>query len=179
MRHLFKNFSKFIDKKLAKLRFFLLLLTDRVEEFILGDLRHQSVDEFNRSAAAIASRLREFVFVALVTSLGGHEVSSAQARLALFEFLRQVEDLTGGVLGVAEQARTSQRVDPVLVPQRVQELAVQGGFEVSDVELIVLLAVDTKVLDFVQRNRLVLGWFFVWRLVALRVRSESSEIDFS
>ena len=73
-----------------------------------------------------------------------------------------------------DQTGGTQGVDPVLVPEGVQELAVQGRLEVGDVQGVVLLAVDAKVLDLVQGDGLVLGRPFIRRLVALTIRNGPS-----
>ena len=65
-----------------------------------------------------------------------------------------------------------------MVPEAVQETFIHPRLKVSDVKAVVLLAVDTKVLDLVQGNGLVLTGALVWWLVTLGVGSEGSQVDF-
>jgi hypothetical protein len=97
-----------------------------------------------------------------------------------------------------DQRTLTERVDPILVPERAEQLRIQATLEDRDVELIVRVGVDTKVFDLVQRNRLVLGGRCIGRCVALialneisighirsirrpyfRITSESSNLDFT
>lgn len=57
----------------------------------------------------------------------------------------------------------AQRIDPVLVPQKIQQLGIQARLEDGDLELIVRVGVDTEILDLVERDGLVVvggsvGW---------------------
>ena len=69
---------------------------------------------------------------------------------------------------------------PVLVPQQSQELLIEARLEHLDFELIVLICVNTKVLNLVQGDRLVLGLFrrCGW-LVAVGVSAEGADVDLS
>ena len=65
-----------------------------------------------------------------------------------------------------------------MVPETVQKAFIHPRLEVGDVKTVVLLAVDTKVLDLVQGNCLILTGALVWGLVTLGVGSEGSQVDF-
>ena len=66
-----------------------------------------------------------------------------------------------------------------MVPQAVQQTLVHGGLEIGHVQGVILLTVDTEVLDLVERNGLVLGGPFVRRFISFGEGSEGSEIHFS
>jgi hypothetical protein len=67
-----------------------------------------------------------------------------------------------------DQRTLTQRVDPVLVPQRLEQLGIETTLEHGDLERVVGVGVHTKVLDLVQRNGLVLGGCGIRRSVSLR-----------
>jgi hypothetical protein len=46
-----------------------------------------------------------------------------------------------------EKRRLRESVDPILIPELVQELRVKSGFEVRNLQWVVLFAVDTKILN--------------------------------
>ena len=129
----------------------LIFISNRVEKFILGELSHQPMNKFNRSATAISGRLSKFIFSSLVARIvSSHQESAAtQVWLALLQFLRQIENLASSVLGVAQQSGAAESVYPVFVPQWVQEFAIQGRLEVSDIKLVVLFAVDSEIFNLV------------------------------
>ena len=66
-----------------------------------------------------------------------------------------------------DEGRGRQGVDPVLVPQQVQDVGVQAGLEKGDVQGVVALAVHPKVLNLVHGDGLVLAGRRVWGRVAL------------
>lgn len=53
------------------------------------------------------------------------------------DLLREVEHLLGGVVAVGEEGRLGEGGHPVLVPEEVEEVGVQGGLEVRDLEGVV------------------------------------------
>ena len=65
-------------------------------------------------------------------------------------------NLACGVLGVGEERTAGQCVDPVVVPEAVQQALVHRGLEVGHVQSVVLLAVDAEVFNLVKRNGLIL-----------------------
>ena len=88
-------------------------------------------------------------------------------------------NLACGVLGVGEERTAGQCVDPVVVPEAVQQGLVHGGLEVGHVQGVVRLAVDTEILNLVEWNGLVLGRSLVRGLVTFGVCSEGAQVDFS
>jgi hypothetical protein len=56
-----------------------------------------------------------------------------------------------------DERTLTERVDPILVPQRIQQLRVETALEDGDVELVVRVCVNAEIFDFVQGDRLVLG----------------------
>ena len=66
-----------------------------------------------------------------------------------------------------------------MVPEAVQQTLVHGGLEIGHVQGVILLAVNTEILDLVERNGLVLGGSFIRRFIAFGEGSECSEIHFS
>lgn len=66
-----------------------------------------------------------------------------------------------------EERGLGESVDPILVPELVQEMCVESGLEVGDLQGVVLLAVNTKVLNLAQRNSLVLRRAFIRCFVSL------------
>ena len=88
-------------------------------------------------------------------------------------------DLLRSILSVREQRRGGQRADPVLIPQAVEQLRIERGLEVRDVERVVTLRMCTKVFGLVERDGLeaVGAGACVWRLVVLGVGSESADLD--
>lgn len=71
-----------------------------------------------------------------------------------------------------DEGRLGERHHPVLVPEKVEELGIVRRLEVRDLEGVVRVGVHSKILDLVDRDRLVLGGGSVWRGVALRVEIE-------
>ena len=67
----------------------------------------------------------------------------------------------------ADQGALSERHDPVLIPEHLEELVVEAGLEEGDVEAVVAGRVDAKVFDLVERDGLVLGGLGVGRGVVL------------
>lgn len=61
----------------------------------------------------------------------------------------------------------AQRIDPVLVPQKIQQLGIQARLEDGDLELIVRVGVNTEILDLVERDGLVVVGGGIGRRVAL------------
>lgn len=53
------------------------------------------------------------------------------------DLLREVEHLLGGVVAVGEEWGLGEGGHPVLVPEEVEKVGVQGGFEVRDLEGVV------------------------------------------
>lgn len=75
------------------------------------------------------------------------------------------------------QGALTERVDPVLIPQKPKQFIVQGGLENLHFQWIVLIGVYTEVLDLVQRDRLVLGGDGVWWCVVLWICAEGSDVN--
>ena len=76
--------------------------------------------------------------------------------------------LTSRVLCVGDQRRRAECVDPVVVPERIQQPLVHHRLEVGDLERVVRLAVDAEILNLAQRDGLVFAGAVIWRLVACR-----------
>ena len=74
------------------------------------------------------------------------------------------------------QGTLTERVHPVLIPEQTEQLIVETALEDLDVDLVVLVRVRAKVLDLVQRDRLVLGRSGVWWGVVLRIRPEGANV---
>jgi hypothetical protein len=72
-----------------------------------------------------------------------------------------------------------ERCHPVLIPEEVENLFVEGGFKVRYVKGVILICVDAKVFNFVEGDGLVFTWFGVRGNVLLWIRSEGTDIDFS
>jgi hypothetical protein len=72
-----------------------------------------------------------------------------------------------------------ERCHPVLIPEEVENLFVEGGFKVRYVKGVILICVDAKVFDFIKGDGLVFVRFGIGGDVLLWVRSECSDIDFS
>lgn len=74
-----------------------------------------------------------------------------------------------------DQGTLTESVHPILVPERAEQLRIQATLEDGNVELVVRIRVDTKVFDFVQGDRLVLGSRGIRRCITLTaVRKISS-----
>eukprot|EP00962_Isochrysis_galbana_P008433 scaffold2325_cov105-Isochrysis_galbana.AAC.2 len=102
-----------------------------------------------------------------------------ELRFDLLHLVGQVLELGVHVTCVRQDGRRRQRVDPVLVPERVEQGRVRGGFKVGDVQLVVAVLVRAKVLNLGERHALKLvarpfGW-----LIALRVRPEGADLHFA
>ena len=61
----------------------------------------------------------------------------------------------------------TQSVDPILVPQQIQQLGVQARFEDGHLELIVRVGVDAEIFDLVERDGLVVAGGSIGRGVTL------------
>ena len=77
------------------------------------------------------------------------------------------------------QRTLAQGINPIFIPQHAQQLCIQTRLEDLNVDLIILVCMDTKVLDLVQRNRLVFRRGSVGRCIILWVGAECSNVDFS
>ena len=73
-----------------------------------------------------------------------------------------------------EEGAGGEGVDPVLVPEEVEEVRVQRGLEVGDLQGVVLPTVHSKVLDLLQGDGLVLSR----ALVRGRVPLQATKIHF-
>lgn len=78
-----------------------------------------------------------------------------------------------------DQWTLTQSVNPVLVPQQCQQLVVQRRFKDLNVDLIVLVRVDTEIFDLAERDRLIFGRRHVGRGVVLRIGPEGTNIHFT
>ena len=74
-----------------------------------------------------------------------------------------------------EQGAGGESVDPVLVPQEVQEVGVQRGLEVGHLQGVVLATVHPKVLYLLQGDGLVLGRPLIRRVEPLNPRKGERE----
>ena len=73
----------------------------------------------------------------------------------------------------------TERIDPILVPQQAKQLVIQRRLEDLYVQRIVLVRMDTEILDLVQWDRLVFGRNGIgWRIV-LWVGTEGTDVDFT
>ena len=73
----------------------------------------------------------------------------------------------------------TERIDPILVPQQAKQLVIQRRLEDLYVQRVVLVRMDTEILDLVQWDRLVFGRNGIgWRIV-LWVGTEGADIDFT
>jgi len=81
--------------------------------------------------------------------------------------------------GYNDEGGLGQCCDPVFVPEEVEDFRVESGFEVGDVEGVVLICMDAKVFYFIEWDGLVFGGFGVRGDIFLRIRSECSDIHFS
>mmetsp|Transcript_46438 Transcript_46438/g.131312 ORF Transcript_46438/g.131312 Transcript_46438/m.131312 type:complete len:299 (-) Transcript_46438:207-1103(-) len=95
----------------------------------------------------------------------------------LLELLQAVLDHLVGEAAVVHEGRGGQGVNPVLAPQELEDRRVHRVLEYLDGQRVVPLAVDTEILDLVERDGLVLGWTLVRWHVALRVRAECTDVD--
>lgn len=55
------------------------------------------------------------------------------------------------------QRALAESVHPILVPEQRKQLIIEGRLEDFHVDLIVLIRMNTKVLNLAQRNRLIFG----------------------
>ncbi len=69
-----------------------------------------------------------------------------------------------------EQGAGGEGVDPVLVPEQVEEMRVEGGFEVGDFQGVILPTVHPKVLNLLQGDGLVFPWAVIRGRVPLQQR---------
>jgi hypothetical protein len=72
-----------------------------------------------------------------------------------------------GVVCISGDGAGGEGVDPILVPEEVQEMRVQRGLEVAHFQWVVLFAVDSKILNLLQWDGLVLSRGLVRWLVTL------------
>jgi hypothetical protein len=89
----------------------------------------------------------------------------------------QIRQLRHRIRAIRDQRALAERVHPILIPQHTQQLIIQARLEHLDLELVVLVRVDTKVLDLAERDRLVLGRGHVLRRVVLGERAEGADVD--
>jgi hypothetical protein len=74
--------------------------------------------------------------------------------------------LTGCVLCVGDERRGAEGVDPVVVPQRVQQPLIHDRLEVGHLQRVVGLAVHAEVFDLAQGDCLVLAGTVIRRFIA-------------
>mmetsp|Transcript_10120 Transcript_10120/g.25775 ORF Transcript_10120/g.25775 Transcript_10120/m.25775 type:complete len:207 (-) Transcript_10120:122-742(-) len=130
-----------------------------VEQHVLHHLARQPLNLLHRHLGRIASDAPQLVLVSLLVQRcqeAPHPPAVRHGRVRLLQLLTEILDLADQEVAVAEERRGAERVDPVLVPQEVQHVRVQGGLEVADVQRVVALGVHAKVLDLVERDGLVL-----------------------
>ena len=90
---------------------------------------------------------------------------------------KRLETCIGGTNG--DERALAECVDPVLVPKEAEELLVKTRAKDLDVKLVVLVGVDTKVLDLAERDRLVVGPCGRGGFVVLWVGTEGANVDFA
>ena len=83
------------------------------------------------------------------------------------------EPLLHYVMAYREQRAGGEGVDPVLVPEQVQEMRVEGGLEVRHLQGVVLPTVHTKILNLLQGDGLVLPWAVIRRGIPLGGQGKS------
>ena len=84
---------------------------------------------------------------------------------------RETRDLTHG-----DQWTLAKSVDPILIPEETEKVSIQAGCEDLDVKLVILVRMYTKVLNLVERDRLIFGRRSVgWRVV-LWICAESANV---
>jgi hypothetical protein len=82
--------------------------------------------------------------------------------------------MAGSITTYRDQRTLTERVHPVLVPKRAEQLRIQATLEDGNVKLVVRVRVDTKVFNFIQGDRLVLGSGGIGRRITLIVMQEIS-----
>ena len=87
--------------------------------------------------------------------------------------------LSSCIFSVGEKRAAGESVDPVMVPEAVQETLVHGGLEVGHIQGVILTGVHAKVFNLVQGNSLVFIRSNIWRFEAFGIGSEGSEVDFA
>lgn len=84
--------------------------------------------------------------------------------------------MAGSTTTYRDQRTLTERVHPVLVPKRAEQLRIQATLEDRNVELVVRVRVDTKVFNFVEGDRLVLGSRGIGRRITLIVIIPNSRV---
>lgn len=91
----------------------------------------------------------------------------------------EIRQLRYSVRSVRDQGALAERIDPVLVPQESEQLIVKSRLEDLDVDLVVLIRMDTKILNLAERDGLVLGGSGIGRGIVLWVGTEGADVDLS
>ena len=151
-----------------------------IEKTVFDDLSKRPIEDLVGNLAGVFGGLVQLVLGLLLVALHLHHgVGGAAAEtpvLPRLHLVREVADLARGVLCVGQKGRGGEGVNPVVVPQVVQQPLVHRRLEIGHVERVVGLAVDAKVLNLVERNCLVLAGLLIRRLVALGICAECPEI---
>ena len=76
-----------------------------------------------------------------------------------------------------DERALAERVNPILVPQQSEQFLVKFTGENLDFELVVLICVDTKVFNLVQRDRLVFRRNGIGGSVCRWISAESAYVN--
>ena len=150
-----------------------------IKESVLQHLRHESVEGFHGGFDVVLAGFGQLLLGFLVIGIDGVGARAANLLFRFLQFVGQIEDLSRRVFLVGEQAGRTQRVHPIFVPERFQQTSIETRLEVGEIERVVLLAVDAKVLDLVEGDGLVFGGRVIGGLVALGVGAKSADVDFA
>mmetsp|Transcript_84107 Transcript_84107/g.223267 ORF Transcript_84107/g.223267 Transcript_84107/m.223267 type:complete len:359 (+) Transcript_84107:163-1239(+) len=151
-----------------------------VEDGELGDLVGEALNlltgHLRRIDRDLAQRVLLLSFLRLV-----HNHAEARlrhrGRVDLLELLHAVLNELVCEAPIVQQRRRGDGVYPVLVPEQLKDRVVHAVFENLNRYLVVLLGVNSKVLDLVRWDGLVLGRPVLRRRVPLRVRPEGPDLD--
>ena len=92
-----------------------------VEDGMLDDLSHDSVDLFDRRLRAILGEFGELRLLFVARSTRG----LSESRFDLFELAAEIEELFGGKIAIGDGGRRREGADPVLVPKQIKKTAIQ------------------------------------------------------
>jgi hypothetical protein len=78
-----------------------------------------------------------------------------------------------------DERTLTEGINPILIPEHSQEVIIETRFKDLNVQLIVLICVNTEIFNLVQRNGLIFGCSGTGRGVVFRISAEGPDIDFS
>lgn len=125
----------------------------RIEECVLDDETHNAVDLFDAGLATILGQFGELRLLLLARQAR----ALYQRRFNLLKLATEIQKLLGRKISVRDGWRRRQSAHPILVPQQIQQSAIERRLENRNIQLIIRLAMHTKVLNLLERNGLILA----------------------